>query len=131
MYPVLTVDGKELQVSDINYTDKGLVKSVGVFDGHNYINYYDNSIDFHIEGKLKLDMQAALKWVNRYKEVMEDIEQVIEEKSELMTKLAHEQMQINRNLPFVDKKKENEYFEKERELIGLIHAQEIIENLID
>lgn len=131
MYPVLTVDGKELNITDISYSVPGVINSVGVFEGHNYMTYYDESANVYTEGKLKINIKESLKWVDRYKEALEDIEQVIDEKADLMTTLAHEQMQLNRNLPFVDKKKENEYFQKEREMIGLLHAQEIIENLID
>ncbi len=129
MYPVLIVDGKQLQVTDISYRDKGQINSVGVFEGHNYITYYDVDANVYHEGKLKLDMKTALKWVDRYEEVLDEITKVIDSKAEELTDLAIEAIETEQ--PFIPSEARKHYFNKQREMIGLIHAQEIIENLID
>lgn len=124
MQPILIVEGKQLDVAQVNY-HAGRPTSVGIFDEHgNYKIYHDTKENLYIEAPLKIDLSECLKWQGRYDELYQTLDKVIEEKSIELRELAIEN--IESQLPFTPNEIQQQYFYMQREQMGLIDAQEIV-----
>lgn len=101
MKAVLNVDGKQLEVTSINYVN-GEVKSVQVHLGDNKYEHYQCSESFRFDPDDKLiDFSKALKFIGRYDDLIQHLEKTLRGGNENLIEIAIEAMEGKESsLPF-------------------------------
>lgn len=134
MKPVLIVDGKELEVTSINYVN-GEVRSVQVHLGDNkYVHYQcHESFSFDPDDRLA-DFSKSLKFKNRYDDLISHLDEILKGGNDDLTEIAIEAMEGKESgLPFNSQLSEAQKFyqsEKQR-VLGMIDAVEEVKEFAE
>lgn len=126
MKPVLIVEGKELEVTNIRFVD-GEVRSVQVHLGENLFDTYEDKNSLFAElAENAIDLKQSLKFKNENDELINHLEECIRTENDSLVEIAIEAMENKTELPFnthlVDMQKEYQLAQKK--LMGFIDAVE-------
>ncbi|MER2048177.1 MAG: hypothetical protein ABTA23_08065 [Solibacillus sp.] len=126
MKPVLTVEGKEVEVYALYYRDSK-IQSVTVVDENGTSKVYhdiNEDTQYYVEKPLQIDFKKNLKWVGRYDELYQTLDKAINDKATELQDLAIEHIETQQ--PFVPSDLQQKYLLKQREQMGLMDAQDIV-----
>ena len=142
MRATLTVEGKEIEVYAIFYSE-GKIHAVSIYDeSGNLVTYYDiNKVTKHyIEQPLKIDFATALKFpefeariTERENKLIEHLEKMYERESKELEAFAYESFN-SEDSPFerqVLEGKKREFKLMQQRILGLIDATEEVKAYLE
>lgn len=133
MKPVLTVEGKGIEIYALFYRDSK-VHSVTVIDDNGVSKTYhdvNENTQYYTEKPLQIDFNKCLKWDGQHDDVVAALEKRIESYEEHLQELANEFISIynDGNLPFPGIEAEavqKEHRELMNKLEGLYETKRIV-----
>lgn len=131
MKPVLTVEGKEIEIHALYYRDNK-VHSVTVIDDSGVRKQYhdiNEDTQYYTEKPLQLDFSKALKWHGRYNPIYDALDKMLEDKTTELQDLAIENIESQQ--PFTPNEIQKKYFYVQREQMGLMDAQEMVFEMME
>lgn len=93
MKPVLIVDGKELDVMEINYSNGQVVTAVVEVEQNVYETYSCRSYLFVSDVDKTIDFEESLKFKNRYDDLIAHLDEMLKDANDDLTEIAVEAME--------------------------------------
>ena len=133
MKAVLNVKGTKLSVVGLNYYGDAVTSAQALDANGNVVTYHDASHGIYTPGQVEtVNMKEALIFPDASKQIVEDINQLIEDSEQHLTVLGNQIIQevlVHNGLPFGDSALPNlvkEYKEHKDYIDGVASALEVV-----